>query len=72
MMFSKFSILKALSCLFAMFFNKSQSPFKRFGRLLNKEASEPVGAEDIVILEGYGCLAVPLCEGGTSFERFQD
>lgn len=32
------------------------SPFKRYGRLLNKEASEPGGAEAIVFLRGWRCL----------------
>ncbi len=32
------------------------SLFKRFGRLLNKEASEPGGAEAIVFLGGRRCL----------------
>lgn len=39
-----------------MFFNKSQSSFKRFGWLLNKKASEPSGAEAIVFLGGFRCL----------------
>lgn len=47
-----------LSRLFVMIFNKSQSPFKRYGRLLNKEASEPGGTEAIVFLGECVCLGM--------------
>ena len=37
---------------FSIFALWEASPFKRFGRLLNKKASEPDGAEAIVFLGG--------------------
>lgn len=39
-----------------MILNYSKSLFKRFGRLLNNEASEPTGTEALMFLWGHGCL----------------
>lgn len=69
---SFFVYLGGVLDFFSIFAHWESSPFKRFGRLLNNEASEPTGTEAIMFLRGCKRLGVILSHIAVLIEAFQN